>query len=58
MGMYEILPVGILFAVITGAVAGRRGRSPALWAVLGFLFGPIAPLIVAVLPSEHRRQLA
>jgi MFS family permease len=42
----------LLFACIplSGWIAERRGRSIKLWCWMGFIFGPIAPLIVAVLP--------
>ena len=43
----------LLFAVCTllsGWMAGRRGRSARLWSWMGVIFGPIAPLAVALLP--------
>jgi len=42
----------LLFACIplSGWIAERRHRSIKLWCWMGFIFGPIAPLVVAVLP--------
>jgi MFS family permease len=42
----------LLFACIplSGWIAERRGRSIKLWCWMGFVFGPIAPLVVALLP--------
>jgi hypothetical protein len=42
----------LLFACIplSGWIAERRGRSIKLWCWMGFIFGPIAPLVVALLP--------
>jgi hypothetical protein len=33
-------------------IAERRGRSVKLWCWMGFIFGPIAPLVVALLPPS------
>jgi hypothetical protein len=35
---------------LSGWIAERRGRSIKLWCWMGFIFGPIAPLVVALLP--------
>jgi hypothetical protein len=35
---------------LSGWIAERRGRSVKLWCWMGFIFGPIAPLVVALLP--------
>jgi hypothetical protein len=35
---------------LSGRIAERRGRSIRLWWWMGLIFGPIAPLVVAVLP--------
>jgi hypothetical protein len=42
----------LLFACIplSGWIAERRGRSIKLWCWMGFIFGPIAPLVVVLLP--------
>jgi hypothetical protein len=36
--------------VLPGWIAERRGRSVKLWCWVGFIFGPIAALVVALLP--------
>jgi MFS family permease len=43
----------LLFACIplSGWIAERRGRSIKFWCWMGFIFGPIAPLVVALLPA-------
>lgn len=41
----------IVLAVATAAVAHSRGRDVAGWAVLGFLFGPVALPVVFFLPA-------
>jgi len=46
------LVVAILFAVACYVLAGRKGRRPVLWAVLGFFFTLISLIVVAVLPSK------
>ncbi len=58
IGSVELLLLGVVFAVVTGIVAARRGRATAGWAFLGFLFGPVPLLIVALLPSRLHRQRA
>ena len=35
---------------LSGRIAERRGRSIKLWWWMGLIFGPIAPLVVALLP--------
>jgi peptidoglycan/LPS O-acetylase OafA/YrhL len=44
---------GIVFAVACGFVAKNKNRSVALWAVLGFLFGFIPLIIIAVLKKKE-----
>ncbi len=36
---------------LSGWIAERRGRSVRLWCWMGFIFGPIAPVVVALLPA-------
>jgi len=36
---------------LSGWIAERRGRSIKLWCWMGAMFGPIAPLVVALLPA-------
>ena len=33
------LILGVLFASYTSKIAGRKGRNPVTWGVLGFFFG-------------------
>lgn len=47
-----LLAIGIAIAYFCYRIAVRKGRNGALWAVLGLLFGVIALIIVAVLPSK------
>jgi len=51
--------VGLLSLVVctllSGWIAGRRGRSTKLWYWLGAIFGPIAIVAVALLPSAPER---
>jgi hypothetical protein len=42
----------VVFAVLCGLIANSKGRSVALWVVLGFLFGVIALIIVALLKKQ------
>lgn len=37
--------------IIAAAIADARRRSTLAWAVLGFIFGPFAVILVAVLPA-------
>lgn len=36
---------------LSGWIAERRGRSVKLWCWMAFIFGPVAALVVALLPS-------
>lgn len=44
---------GVVMAALCGWIASTKGRSVALWAVLGFFFGLIALIIIAVLKKEQ-----
>src|SRR5438093_9421867 len=44
---------GIVMAVICGLIAKSKGRSVALWAVLGFFFGLIALIVIALLKKQQ-----
>lgn len=50
-----VLVIEILFAFACYSVARSKGHSPVLWGVLGFLFGLIALIIVALLPRRVAR---
>ena len=47
----EFILLWVLFSVFSGVIASSKKRSVALWAILGFFFGPFG-LIVAFLPSQ------
>lgn len=47
-----ILLLWCVFAAVSATVAGRKGYNPGLWLVLGFLFGLVAVIVVAVLPDK------
>lgn len=54
----ELVPLLVLmavFAVVTGAVARRKGRRVWLWIPLGALFSVAALGAVALLPGTRRR---
>ncbi len=46
-----LLIVLLLTVVANGAIAQRKGRWVAGWAVLGLLFNPIALVVLLCLPS-------
>jgi len=46
---------GVGGAIICAILAGRKNRNQVLWALLGFLFGLIAIVILAVLPTVGGR---
>lgn len=43
------LGLAVLFAVLCSRIADRKGRSVGGWAVLGFIFGVFALIVVACL---------
>jgi threonine/homoserine/homoserine lactone efflux protein len=43
---------GIAFAAVSYRLAARRGRRPALWAALGFVFGLFALITLRLLPAR------
>jgi hypothetical protein len=47
------LVFGVLFASYTSKIAGRKGRSPVTWGVVGFIFG-IFGVIAAKLVSAKQ----
>ncbi len=52
-GLLIALVIAILFAFACRTVAGNKGRGTTLWTVLGFFFGLIALIIIAILPKRH-----
>jgi ABC-type antimicrobial peptide transport system permease subunit len=43
----------LVFALLSAWVAGRKGRSPLLWGILGFFFSLITLIIVLLLPRRR-----
>lgn len=43
-----IIALSLAFAVICVAMARRKHRSELLWGLLGFFFGPVAVIILAL----------
>lgn len=52
------LIVAIVFAVVCGLLARRKGRSVAGWSILGFFFPLIGLILVLVLPEKKTAQPA
>ena len=55
VGVFTLLvvfPLAIVFALLSGWLADRKGYSFPLFAFLGFFLGPITLLIAAVMPSK------
>jgi peptidoglycan/LPS O-acetylase OafA/YrhL len=47
---------GVVFGLVCALIANAKGRSPLLWGILGFLFGLIPLIIIAVMkrkPQQH-----
>lgn len=44
---------GIIFGIGCGYIANEKSRSAGLWAILGFLFGLIALIIIICLPDRN-----
>jgi hypothetical protein len=55
MEMVYVVAWGVL-AVISAVTAGKKGYSPGVWLVLGFLFGVFAVIVVALLPDKSGRK--
>ena len=51
IGLAVALLVLVAFTLLSGWIAGRRGHSTKLWYWLGAVFGPIALLAIALLPT-------
>jgi len=52
-----VIAVLLTFAVLTGWIANRKGRSFVGWAVVGLFFHLLGMLLVALLPSKRRPAL-
>jgi hypothetical protein len=48
------LVLAVIIGVICAAIAGRKGRRPALWGVLGFFFTIVTLIVVLIVPSKRR----
>lgn len=57
METFIIVVCWILFAVACGTVAKTKNRNIALWSILGFLFGFIPLIIIALLPPVEDKKL-
>jgi Na+/melibiose symporter-like transporter len=44
---------GVIFAIACGFIANTKNRNVVLWVVLGFLFGLISLIIIAVLKKKQ-----
>ena len=47
------LPIAVAFAVVCVIIANSKARNPWLWGILGFFFGVITLIVIAVLPSTR-----
>jgi hypothetical protein len=47
------LVVDIICAVVAYRLAVKKDRNPVGWTLLGFFFGPIGLIIVALLPPRR-----
>ena len=47
----EILIMGV-FAVVCSGIAGAKGRGQFRWGAFGLLTGPVAFIILAIMPSR------
>jgi peptidoglycan/LPS O-acetylase OafA/YrhL len=43
---------GVVFGLVCAFIANSKGRSPVLWGILGFLFGLIPLIIIAVMKRK------
>ena len=50
IGFVVVLISFVVFTLLSGWIAERRGRSTTLWYWLGAIFGPLAAIAVALLP--------
>ena len=56
MNMYIVgIIIGIIYAVIAGKLAERKGKDVPVWVLLGLGFGLIAIIILACSPDKTRR---
>jgi hypothetical protein len=50
IGLVWVFVLLVVPTFLSGWIAERRGRSTTLWYWLGAIFGPIAPLVLPLLP--------
>jgi hypothetical protein len=53
IGLVWVFLLLVMPTFLSGWIAERRGRSTTLWHWLGAIFGPIAPVVVALLPPAN-----
>jgi len=58
IGFAAVVLSTVLFTLLSGWLAGRRGRSARLWYWLGAIFGPFAALAIVLLPPASDRRMA
>lgn len=46
--------IAVAFSFWCASIAVRKGHSPILWAILGFVIPIIALIIIALLPAKDR----
>ena len=51
MSPYVVIPASLLIGYFTSKYAKNKNRRTDAWFVLGFMFGALAPLILAFLPK-------
>lgn len=51
MEIFAILTIWLICGVVSAVIASNKGRNVAGWFALGMLFGLIAIIIVAAIPS-------
>lgn len=60
IGMPEllvILGIWLVPAVLSGVVVSKRGGNTALWLILGFIAGPLAPLVLVLAIALNQGKL-
>lgn len=61
-GLFVVIAVWLVFAAAFGAfgwwVASQKGREPMIGGAIGFLFGPVGVLVLAMLPAVDHERLS
>jgi uncharacterized RDD family membrane protein YckC len=50
-----IVIIGVLFAWLCAEMAKTRNREPAIWAIMGFLFGIFAVIVLALVGTAKSK---